>query len=220
VNRWIGLWLAAVALGCAPAALSPPATPAALALLAPDRTSPAITPAERRILQSGGTVQRPMRFTHGDGRYVGGVAHQLVGASPEEVVEALLTVPRLPLLLPRTKRASLVELRGNRSRVELTQGNSIVDATFTVYLERDPAAPVVRFWLDRDRPHDIADVWGFFRADRFDQTSCMVTTGVALDVGDDLVRALFEDRIQRAILSAPRQIRDHLGPPLVLAAAP
>jgi hypothetical protein len=44
-----------------------------------------------------------------------------------------------------------------------------------------------------------------------------VTVAVAVDVGDGLVRMLFEDRVQRLILSAPAQIRDFLEPRVMAA---
>jgi hypothetical protein len=153
-----------------------------------------------------------MRFEHDGGRYVGGVAYQIVPAPPHQVLAALLTVPDLPRLLPRTKRARLVGARGNAAYVELIQGNSLVEATYTLRLIPDSARGAVRFWLDRSRAHDISDVWGYFRVQPHAEGHSLLTVAVALDVGDGLVRMLFEDHIQRIILSAPRQIRDYLQP--------
>jgi hypothetical protein len=167
---------------------------------------------DRRALLAGETVARPMRFRQGRGKYVGGVAYQLVTASPLEVMTALLTVPELPHILPRTKRARLIDKRARQARIELVQGNSLVEATYTIVLEPDAAGESLRFWLDSSRPHDILDVWGYFRVQPFGASRTLVTVAVALDVGDGLVRLLFEDRIQRVILSAPRQIRDYLEP--------
>jgi hypothetical protein len=149
---------------------------------------------------------------------VGGVAYQLVAAPPLEVMTALLTVPELPRILPRTKRARLIDARAGQARVELVQGNSLIEASYTIVLEHDAGGDSIRFWLDSSRPHDILDVWGYFRAEPFGASRTLVTVAVALDVGDGLVRLLFEDRIQRVILSAPRQIRDYLEP-RVLASA-
>jgi 2-methylcitrate dehydratase PrpD len=41
--------------------------------------------------------------------------------------------------------------------------------------------------------------------------SLSYTVAVALDVGPGVVRMLFEDRIQRTILSTPQKIRDYLA---------
>jgi len=183
----------------------------------PPRTYGGLTAAERQALAHGQTVSRPTAFRHGGGRYVGGVSYQVVRASPPEVLSALLTVELLPHLLPRTKRARQVAGAGSGARVELVQGNSWIDATYTVVLAREGDSSV-RFRLDGSRPHDIEDVWGYFRAQPFGESHTLVTVAVALDVGDGLVRMLFEDRIQRLILSAPAQIRDFLEPRVMAAA--
>jgi hypothetical protein len=175
-------------------------------------TVPNLSWREREALGAGQTVERPMRFGQGGGRYVGGLAYQVVPAAPQQVMAALLTVPELPRMLPRTKQARLVGAHGNATHVELVSGNSLVEARYTLRLEPDPTHGKVRFWLDRTRLHDIADVWGYFRAQPYGEGHTLLTVAVALDVGDELVRFLFEDRIQRIILSAPRQIRDYLEP--------
>ncbi len=175
------------------------------------QTQGGLTAGERQSLAQGQTVSRPSAFRQGGGSYVGGVSYQIVRASPPEVLAALLTVELLPRLLPRTKRARRVAGAQSGARVELVQGNRWVDATYTVVLARD-GDDSVRFRLDGTRPHDIEDVWGYFRAQPFGESHTLVTVAVALDVGDGLVRMLFEDRIQRVILSAPAQIRDFLEP--------
>jgi hypothetical protein len=71
----------------------------------------------------------------------------------------------------------------------------------------------VRFWLDPSRPHSIDDVWGFFRATRFDSEHALVAVGAAVDLGSGLIRMLFESRIQRSILRMPRRIRDTVESP-------
>jgi hypothetical protein len=70
----------------------------------------------------------------------------------------------------------------------------------------------VSFALDRSRPHGIRDVHGFVRARSLGRGQTLVTVAVALDVGPGLVRALFEERIQRLILTTPRHIKDYLEP--------
>ncbi|HEV8244588.1 MAG TPA: hypothetical protein VGP93_02340, partial [Polyangiaceae bacterium] len=91
----------------------PPAMPAGKAL----------TLSEKDALRAGQIVSRPLHFARGlDGVYVGGVSYQLIKATPAEVMSALVDVEALPQLLPRTKRASLIESSGDRARIELVQG--------------------------------------------------------------------------------------------------
>jgi hypothetical protein len=114
-------------------------------------------------------------------------------------------------MLPRTKRATLVDVQGSVARVELVQGNAVVESAYTVHLART-APGEVRFRLDPSRPHGIKDVWGYFRARPFGKNKTLVTVAVALDVGPGLVRLLFEDKIQRLALETPRHIRDYIEP--------
>jgi Polyketide cyclase / dehydrase and lipid transport len=167
--------------------------------------------AERAALVAGETVSRPMVVEGADGRWVGGVSYQVVSATPGEVMAALGSVRELPRLLPRTKSARLVDAGAHGARVELTQGTSLVEATYTIRLERE-GPDELRFELDPSRPHGIDDVWGYVRVRPFGAGKSLVTVAVALDVGPGLVRMLFEDRIQRVILSTPRRMRDYFEP--------
>ena len=191
-----------------------PAPARVRALRAPEATSAiaALSAEERSALLAGGLVERPLTLKRPSARYVGGVAYQLVRASPEEVLATLQSTESLPQALPRTKRARLVTAEGRHARVELVQGTSVAEATYTVHLVRDPVDDELRFWLDHARPHDIADVWGYFRVRRFDRERSLITVAVALDVGPGLVRLFFEDKIQRLILATPRHIKDFVEP--------
>ena len=153
-----------------------------------------------------------MHFTQSGGQYVGGVSYQLVRAAPEEVLATLLDVQRLPDVLPRTQRARLLSSGDGESLVELTQGNSIVEATYSVRLVRDVGSDEIRFWLDPTRAHGVRDVWGYFRVQRFDAGRSLLTVAVALDLGPGLARMFFEEQIQTLVLTTPRRIRDFVEP--------
>ena len=127
------------------------------------------------------------------------------------IIGAVLNVQELPNVLPRTKRATLVDVVGSVARVELVQGNSLVESSYTVALQRT-APDQVHFRLDPSRPHGIKDVWGYFRARPFGKNKTLITVAVALDVGPGLVRLLFEERIQKVALETPRHIRDYIEP--------
>lgn len=172
---------------------------------------PGLSAHERDVLVAGSMVSRPLRFTSQDGQYVGGVSYQLVEARPEVVLSALSDVNNWPEALPRTKSARLLDSKAGVSRVELVQGSSFVDARYSVMLERADG-DTIRFWLDPSQPHDIRDVWGFFRVQAFPGGRSLITVGAALDLGDGLARALFEDKIARMMLHAPRSIRAFVEP--------
>jgi len=191
-----------VALGTAALASSADATPRAPRL-------PALTVAEREALWAGDVVSRPMSFTTEEGSYRGGVSYSLVQAPPEAVLAALCNVSTLPMALPRTRSARLIDRQGGLSRIELVQAG---DTTYTVNIERSPTRSELRFWLDPSRPHDISDVFGFFRVDPFPGGRSLVTVAAALDLGTGLTSLLFSDAVQRALLSTPGQIRDFVEP--------
>lgn len=196
------LLLGVLAAAPAPARAAPPARAAVKALDA----------GERQALLAGATISRPLRFERGDGSYIGGVAYQVVNASPGRVLAALSDVGALPHALPRTARATLVSRDGRRARVELVQGKAPFLATYTLNLEQAASGDRIRFWLDPTRPHDVKDVWGYFRVKPFGKNKTLVTLAVALDMGPGLARLLLSDRVERLILRAPGKIREYVEP--------
>jgi hypothetical protein len=172
-----------------------------------------LSDADQRTLVAGRTVSRKVRFTRGrHGAYVGGVSYQVVKATPAEVLKALSDVKSLPHALPRTLSADLVSRAGRSARVELTQGKAPFVAKYTVHLEQAHEGGAIKFWLDRSRPHDVRDVWGYFRVTEFGPGRSLVTVAVALDIGPGLARLLFEDGVERIILRAPDKIRAFVEP--------
>lgn len=166
---------------------------------------------EQEALHAGVMVSRSLRFQNEGGRYVGGVSYQVVDARPELVLAALSDVANWPEALPRTKSARLLEAEEGLSRVELVQGGSLVEARYTVMLARSDA-DTIRFWLDPSAPHDIRDVWGFFRVQPLPGGRSLITVGAALDLGDGITRMLFEDKIAGMLLRAPNKIRQFVEP--------
>jgi hypothetical protein len=171
----------------------------------------AITAPERAEVVAGTVVTRPLDFERNGAHYIGGVATGLVPATADEVLAAMDDVSALGAMLPRTKRATLVDAHGATRRIELRQGNSIIDATYTVELSPAVTPGEIRFHLDPSRPHDIEDVYGYFKVERFDDRRSLVTVAAAVDVGSGLTQALFGKRVQDVILSAPVVIRDYFA---------
>jgi len=172
---------------------------------------PSLSRGEQRALDAGVLVSRALRFSEGEGSYVGGVSYQVVEARPEVVLSALSHVENWPEALPRTKSARLLDAAGGLPRVELVQGGTFVEARYTVLIDRADA-DTIRFWLDPSRPHDIRDVWGFFRVKPLPGGRSLITVAAALDLGDGIARMLFEDKIASMMLRAPRKIREFVEP--------
>jgi hypothetical protein len=176
--------------------------------------------AEQSALRTRELVERPLSFERGaDGFYVGGVSYQVVRAEPLQVLHTLADTESLPRVLPATHSATMVSREGRTARVELVQGKAPFLARYTVVLEQSYDGSTIRFWLDPTRPHDIRDVWGFFRVEPFGPGKSLVTVAAALDLGPGITRALFEERVQGTILQTPSRIRSFVEP-LALASAP
>ena len=173
---------------------------------------PAFSAAEREGLLGGDVVSRPMHFDTDAGSYLGGISYSIVHAPAATVLVALSSVEALPQALPRTKSARLIDVRGSEARVELVQGRGALEASYTVRIERVPGRSELRFWLDPTRPHDIEDVFGFFRVEPFGEGQSLVTVAAALNLGSGVASLFFSDAIERTVLSAPRQIRDYVEP--------
>lgn len=155
------------------------------------------------------TITREQTFERGDHRYVGGLTYTVLDASAAEIAAVLDNVDSLRRVLPRTKSARVVEQSGDDRLVELVQGNSVVEAGYTLRVRRSPGE--ARFWLEPSRPHGIDDAWGFFRFQPFinkqGEPRVLLTYGVLVDVGPGIVREFFEERVRTALLSVPQLVR-------------
>ncbi len=207
-------WLAAVWIVCG-CALPPAVTPEDPPLVPAEEVliSQGLSAEQHDTLRGGGRVEQFVELERQGQRYVGGVSYSLVQAEPRQVFDVLNQVATLSQVLPRTRSTRILERTGNSVRVELEQGNSVVSTTFTVFFQLEPPegkfdSHVVRFWLDPSQPHSIDDVWGFFRATRYDGTRSLVSVGALVNLGPGVIRMLFEERIQRSILRMPNRIRD------------
>lgn len=215
-TTWFGVMALSVAaaFGCA----LPPAVTAEDPPIAEDTEEGLPAPSglsseQHRTLRAGGRVEQFIKLDRQGQHYVGGVAYALVRAEPRQVFEVLNQLETLSQVLPRTRNTRILDRSGNRVRVELEQGNSVVSTTFTVFFQLEPPEDrydpqVVRFWLDPSQPHSIDDAWGFFRATRYDDQYSLVSVGALVNLGPGVIRMLFEERITRSILRMPNRIRD------------
>jgi len=190
----------------------------ASAQAAPPARAGTLSGSERGALLAGEVVSRPMRFETDSGSYRGGVSYSVVHAPAAAVLSALSNVDTLPQALPHTRSARLIDVRGASARVELVHGDG---TTYTVHIERSarrstpfviPDGGELRFWLDSSRPHDISDVFGFFRVEPFGDGKSLVTVAAALDLGPGITSLFFGDAVERSVLSTPGRIRVYVEP--------
>ncbi len=179
---------------------------------------PALSRGEREALLAGDVVARPLRIETDSGSYCGGVSYSLVHAPAAAVLAALSNVETLPQALPRTDSARLIDVRDGTARIELVHSGG---TTYTVRIQRSHGRPELRFWLDAARPHDVDDVFGFFRVEPFGEGRSLVTVAAAVDLGSGLTSLFFRNAVERTLLGTPRQIREYVEPrALALLEAP
>jgi len=198
------LHLAPLAVACA-LALAPAAARAAPA-------EPEASAEDEARLADGATVSYPQTIYRHGRRYVGGVSYTVINASVPELTGLLADSSAYTQVLPHARDTRLVARTGSDRLVEITQGNSLVQAAYTLLMRTDDGDRRVRFWLDRSRPHDIADAWGYFRveplADAPDGSPrVLLSYGILVDLGPGLMRDLFESRIQASMLTVPERLR-------------
>ncbi len=169
-------------------------------------------------LARGETLRYPQEADHDGGHYVGGVSYTLVDGPSAAITALCEDASAWRTFLPHVTGVRVVERRGDDDvLVEITQGNALVDATYTLHVRLDVAMGQARFWMVRGRPHDIADAWGYFRFTPIDVAAgsgaparTLVTVGVLVDVGEGWMRPLVEPKVQSAVLGVSDRVRDYV----------
>ena len=161
---------------------------------------------EMRRLLRGESVERAQSLSRGNRRYVGGLSYLIVDARIDGLAPILSNVDTWRRILPSTQSARRVGEMGGDTLVEVTHGSALVQATYTMRVHREDHE--VRFWMAPQRRHDIEDAWGFFRAEPMGDGRTLMTYGILVDMGDGLLRDLFEPRMRQLALDVPVLVRD------------
>jgi hypothetical protein len=167
-----------------------------------------LSASETDRLLRGDTVAREQQLQRGDRRYVGGVTYTILDARAADLASVLDDVRSWRRFLPKTRDAQHVGSAGTDALVEITHGSALVKVAYTLRVHRE--GNVVRFWMDPSRPHDIEDAWGFFRAEPMPDGRTLMTYGILIDMGDGLLRDMFEDRVRELALEVPDHVRSVL----------
>ena len=165
----------------------------------------ALSGADTERLESGATVTRTDTLERGDRRYVGGVTYTVIDAQPGDLERLLADVKDWQRFLPKTRDARRVGTAGGDPLVQVTHGSSLLQVSYTVRVHRQ--GNLLRFWMDPSRPHDIEDVWGFFRMQPIRHDRTLVTYGILIDMGPGVLRSLFENRVRELALTVPQRVR-------------
>jgi hypothetical protein len=182
------------------------ATMAAFALFASPVKAAPIDDDAYAELSEGHVVKEKLDVELAGGDYFGGVAYVTIRAPADEVMRALLEPKNYRQILPLTIAADVVDRKGDLVYVRLTQGGKSANASYTIVVRRE-SRYLVRFWLDPDRPHDIADCWGYFRVDPLGPGASFVRYGALVHLDFGVTKLMFKEKIRDYALTTPARLR-------------
>jgi hypothetical protein len=171
-----------------------------------DARADGLAPEETARLLRGETVAREQELQRGPRRYVGGVTYTIIDAAQGDLGAVLDDVNAWRRFLPKTRDAQRVGSAGSDALVQITHGSALMQVGYTLRVHHDEHG--VRFWMDPGRPHDIEDAWGFFRTEPLGDGRTLVTYGILVDMGDGILRDMFESRVKELALEVPDHVRD------------
>lgn len=161
---------------------------------------------DRDKLSSYQSVTHAEKFTRDGREYLSGISYQLVDMKADELFGLLQKVDHtLPRALPATHKARYIGSEDGLPLVQMIHGNSFLNGTYTVLWQPQAERREVSFWLSPGHPHDLDDIWGFFRITPVDQgRRSLVTVAVAVDLGS---KQMYAGKVQQLILKSARYIR-------------
>jgi hypothetical protein len=168
--------------------------PPALWLL-PDSSAAAVTPLaaeEARALKREGSVERRFQWRVDGGTYLGALSYCRVKRPASELFEMLLRPEILRVALPVTRD---VQFADSQEKLRVVQGTFLVNGSYTLDWRPNAERRQINFWLDQGQPHDVEDVFGYFRVRPESDSSCVLTVALAVSLGESVVAEIFRGSI-------------------------
>ena len=165
-----------------------------------------LTADEEKRLAQGEVVKRLFDVDLPQGDFIGGLGYVIISAPPAEVLGVLLEPSSYLHIFTLTQEARLVAREGDDLVIYLRQGGKKVSGEYSVRARRETQS-LVRFWLDPSRPHDIGDLWGFFRIDPAPEGKTLLTYGALLHLEFGVIKLLFQEKIRLYALETPSRLR-------------
>jgi hypothetical protein len=165
-----------------------------------------LPPADVARLQAGEVVTVPLDLDLPGGDYFGGISYAVIAAPLTDVAAVLADPGTYRAILPMTLEVRLLGTRGRDTQVFLRQGTRAGSAGYVLTVRRESQG-LFRFWLDLTQPHDIADLWGYFRIQPWGQGASLLTYAALVRLDFGVVKLLFSEAIRRYALSTPGLVR-------------
>jgi hypothetical protein len=182
---------------------------AALSAVLPERRALAAALSHDDVarLSAGEVVRVPLDYDLAQGSYFGGLSYAVVQA-PVGVVSAVLNDPSTyGSILPKTIESRVLRRGGQDMQVYFRQGGRRGNAAYVLLVHRESLG-LLRFWLDPSQPHEIADLWGYFRVQPWEKDASLLTYAALVRLDFGVVKLLFSEIIRGFALSTPGLVRD------------
>jgi len=165
---------------------------------------------DQRLLRDNKAIKRKFAFYRSGARYLAAISYQVLRMPPERVFDLLQEVNKTLPYLPATHKATRVKSKDGVERVQMVHGNAWLQGGYTVLWEPSRERGVIRFWMDPEMPHDIADIWGYFRLQRFEAGKSLLTVAVAVAPGEGYKGPIWEQKIHKYMLKSARYLRKYV----------
>jgi hypothetical protein len=165
---------------------------------------------ERRLLRRGELVVRREAEQRGDLRLIGGTAFQVVDAPPDAVWRAVMDIPAWRRFVPQVTVARVVAEGRSQRTIYLRHAQGPVEADYHLNLRYSSETHMAQFRLDKTRPHDIREGWGFFIVSPFGDGQSILTFGVMVDVGSGVMTGLMRPALHQWMLRVPEQLKNFI----------
>ncbi len=149
-----------------------------------------------------------------------GLSYAEIHAPPADVTAVLGDPTDYESILPMTLESRVLWQRGRDTGVFLRQGVRAGSAGYALIVRRESRG-LFRYWLDPTQPHEIGDLFGFFRVQPWGTGACLLTYAalVRLDLG--VTKLLFSETIRRhALGDAGPRAHVRAGAPARVGGAP
>jgi hypothetical protein len=163
---------------------------------------------EQRRLEAGERISHPSMFYRGNGKYVAGISYLLVEGRAERILEVANDVTSMHSWLPFNRVTEVVGHEGEARIVKVVQGFE-EPLQATLHLEVTRRGSVIQWRLVPELEHEVDDTWGYVLVRQYDARRSLMVIGLALDLGDGIVRRLLEKQIHEMLLWATDDARSY-----------
>jgi hypothetical protein len=160
---------------------------------------------ELEQLGRGKLVSRPLRNARST--QVGGTSWILVNADVDTVWRALTDFSHYGRFVPAAGRARILQKNGDVRIVGMQQESGLVTVSYALRTVLDPARREIRFRVDRRRPRDVHDGWGYFKLEPRADGRTLVTYGAVVEPGGAVLAAVMGDALRDHLLNIPRRLK-------------